>query len=324
MRSGFLGRGIGPSAFGGGGQTASWQVTTTGAETLTIAAFTVSAATVVDWGDGSSDTYSGAGARTHNYAGAGTWTVRVMQPGNVTALALNDNKVILNSSGIASMTNMATFELTAAKSGAFNSADVAGWRPSIFQLISMPAGFTGTFNSADVAAWRPINFQLYNMPAGYACVFNSADVAGWRPLTYIMYAMPNTTTTGTFNTTDVSGWRPSVFFIFRQMPASYTFIVSGGMENWTTANYVDMGSNAFSQAQVDAILYSLYRASIAPRTASGGTIILSGTNAAPSGTFQACASPPVSAATPGKEIAYELLNDSLGLFNNWATVTITA
>ena len=67
---------------------------------------------------------------------------------------------------------------------------------------------------------------------------------------------------------------------------------------------------------------ALYQASIAPRTGVNGTINVAGSNAAPSGTFQACAGPPVTAATPGKEIAHELLNDTIGAFaNHWATVT---
>ena len=101
-------------------------------------------------------------------------------------------------------------------------------------------------------------------------------------------------------------------------------VTVGGFAGWTTTNNFQMQDNGLSQSVVDAILWELYQASAAPRTVSGGTINVGGSNAAPSGTFQAVASPPVSAATPGKEIAYELLNDSLGLFNNWATVTITA
>lgn len=69
--------------------SASFTATTTGAQTLTINALTVSAATTVDWGDGSSDVYTGSGARTHNYAGAGTWTVRILEPLNVTTFRMN-------------------------------------------------------------------------------------------------------------------------------------------------------------------------------------------------------------------------------------------
>lgn len=280
---------------GGSAPAATWQVTTTGAATHTIAAFTVSSSTIVDWGDNSSDTYTGSGARTHNYAGAGTWTVTVRSPANVTALTLSDNKVTLNSANIKTMSNIVTFQANDLKAGTFNSADVAAWRPTTFSLHWMPAGYAGTFNSSDVSAWRPTTFSLSWMPAGYAGTFSSADVAAWRPTT----------------------------FSLRSMPAGYTFVVAASnFAAWTTTTDLQMQGNALTQAQVDAFLYGMYQASIAPRTAANGTINVAGSNAAPSGTYQACASPPVSASTPGREIAYELRNDALGAFaNHWATVT---
>ena len=320
--SGFLGSGIGPQAIRNQKNVASWTVTTTGAATHTIAAFTVSASTVIDWGDGSTSTYTGSGARTHDYAGAGTWTVRVMQPLNVTALTLSNNEVTLNSADIKSMINMVAFQANGLKAGTFNSSDVSAWRPTTFRLYDMPSGYAGTFNSADVSAWRPTTFALYTMPAGYAGTFNSVDVSAWRPTTFYLYSMPSGYA-GTFNSVDVSAWRPTTFAM-HSMPAGYAVTAGGGFAGWTTTTTFYIQSNALSQATVNAIIYELYQASAAPRTASGGTINVAGTNAAPSGTFQAVASPPVSASTPGKEIAYELLNDSLGLFNNWATVTITA
>jgi len=63
-----------PVMRGGSDSSASWfvmTVTTTGAQTLTLQDLTVSASTTVDWGDGSSNDYTGSGTRTHNYAGAG-------------------------------------------------------------------------------------------------------------------------------------------------------------------------------------------------------------------------------------------------------------
>ena len=76
---------------------------------------------------------------------------------------------------------------------------------------------------------------------------------------------------------------------------------------------------------MDAILWGLYQAAAAGRTASNGTINVGGTNAAPSGTYQAPTSCPVTVATPGKEIAYALTHDDCNEINNhWTTVTITA
>jgi hypothetical protein len=279
---------------------ATWTVTTTGAQTHTIAAFTVSRSTVVDWGDGNTNTYTGSGARTHDYAGAGTWTVTIADPLAVTELTLSDNKVTLNSADIAPMANMVTFTATTVKNGRFDSADVSAWRPTSFYLYSMPSGYAGTFDSADVSAWRPTSFYLYSMPSGYAGTFDSADVSAWRPTLFSLRSMPIATYTIT--------------------------ITANGFAAWSTGlNNFQMQGNSLNQTQADAILWDLYQAAKVPRTATGGTINIADTNAAPSGTFQACASPPVSAATPGKEIAHELLNDTAAVgFNKWATVTITA
>lgn len=86
----------------------------------------------------------------------------------------------------------------------------------------------------------------------------------------------------------------------------------------------ERGAAGLDTATVDAILRNLYELSATPRTATDGVIELRD-NAAPSGAFQAAASCPVSALTPGKEIAHELLHDGCGAgFNTWASVQVTA
>ena len=231
-----------------GVRPATWTVTTTGAATHTITALTVSRQITVDWGDGSTSDYTGSGARTHNYAGAGTWTVTIADPLAVTALTLSDNKVTLNSADIAPMANMVTFNASVLKAGTFDSADVAAWRPTDFYMSSMPVG-------------------------------------------------------------------------------TYTIVITAnGFAAWSTGlNDFHMQGNSLTQAQVDAILWDLYQAAKVPRTATGGTINVGGTNAAPSGTFQAASACPVTSSTDGKEIAHELLNDTCAVgFHKWTTVTITA
>ena len=283
-----------------GVRPATWTVTTTGAATHTITALTVSRQITVDWGDGSTSDYTGSGARTHNYAGAGTWTVTIADPLAVTALTLSDNKVTLNSADIAPMANMVTFNASVLKAGTFDSADVAAWRPTTFYMYSMPTGYAGTFDSADVAAWRPTAFYMYSMPTGYAGTFDSADVSAWRPTTFYMYSMP---------------------------VGTYTIVITAnGFAAWSTGlSNFQMQGNSLTQAQVDAILWDLYQAAKVPRTATGGTINVGGTNAAPSGTFQAASACPVTSSTDGKEIAHELLNDTCAVgFHKWTTVTITA
>ena len=300
--------------------TTLYTVTTTGAQTHNIASLGVSAAVTVYWGDGNSDIYTGTAARSHAYAGAGTWVVSVDEPLYVTTLSLSDNKITLNSSEIAAISNVNDFRAISLKAGTFDSADVVAWRPSYFWLLSMPAGYAGTFDSADVSAWRPSYFYLYSMPAGYAGTFDSTDVSAWRPSYFWLLSMP-AGYAGTFDSADVSAWRPSYFYLY-SMPAGYAITAGGGFADWSTITYFLMQNNGLLAATVDAILWELYQASTVPRTASGGTINISGSNAAPSGTYQAAASCPVTVATPGKEVAHELKNDGCAVgFNKWSTVT---
>ncbi len=274
--------------------TTLYTVTTTGAQTHNIASLGVSAAVTVYWGDGNSDIYTGTAARSHAYAGAGTWVVSVDEPLYVTTLSLSDNKITLNSSEIAAISNVNDFRAISLKAGTFDSADVSAWRPNVFYLYSMPAGYAGTFDSADVSAWRPGYFQMYSMPAGYAGTFDSADVSAWRP----------------------------AYFYLHSMPAGYAITAGGGFANWSTTVNFYVQNNGLTAGTVDAILWELYQASTVPRTASGGTINISDSNAAPSGTYQAATSCPVTVATPGKEIAHELKNDGCAVgFNKWTTVT---
>jgi hypothetical protein len=110
------------------------------------------------------------------------------------------------------------------------------------------------------------------------------------------------------------------------MPAagsSYTF-AANCMFAWAAATTIRCDGLGLSQATVNAILLDIWNG-FATRTGTGGTINVAGTNAAPSGTYQAATSCPVTGATPGKEIAYELINDGCGVSSkHWATVTFTA
>ena len=227
--------------------SASFTAVTSGAQTLTIGALTVSAATTVDWGDGSSNVYTGSGARTHNYAGAGTWQVRILEPLNVTTFNVNSTGVPI----------------------VLNSADVKGMlNVTDFRANSLPAGSSGTFDSADVSAWRPSYFHLYSMPSGYTFTLAAADFSAWT-----------------------------------------------GVTNF------QMQGNALTQAQVDAVLLGLYTAAQS-RTVTGGTINLSGSNAAPSGTYAAECPP-----TTGLGAKHGLLNDSCGVIDpseTWVSITTTA
>jgi hypothetical protein len=106
------------------------------------------------------------------------------------------------------------------------------------------------------------------------------------------------------------------------MATNFTFTHSaGGFTNFLATTIFQMQSMAMSTSTVDAVLWDLYQATKAPRTGSAGNINVGGSNADPSGTYQAASSCPVTGSTPGKEIAHELKNDGCGAgFNKWTTV----
>ena len=100
--------GFPPMTQGGGAPdpVATFTVTTTSAQTLTLQSLGVAAGetVTVDWGDGQSNDYTGTAQRTHAYAGAGVWTVTIHTPQHVVALDLRDSKVTtINSADIAGM-----------------------------------------------------------------------------------------------------------------------------------------------------------------------------------------------------------------------------
>jgi hypothetical protein len=347
---------------------AKYYVTVTAGQTHTINSLGVSAATVVSWGDGLSNEYTGTAQRTHVYASAGTYEVKIYTPENVTMFDLRDNltKPVVNSAQMKQMVNVQTFTLynLTNATGTINSADLVDWRPSTFTLYNLQSA-TVTLNSADMVDWRPIYFYLNNLPNATGTL-NSADMVDWRPSTFQLHTLPNATgtlnstdmvdwrpsafnitylpnatgtinsadmvdwrpsaftlynltnATGTINSADLVDWRPSIFTLYNITSATIT-IAPSSIKNWATLSELHLRTGNLTQPQADLALWECYQI---VRTATGGIINMTiAGNAAPSGTFQPCQSPPVSATTPGKEIAYELLNDSLGVgFNKWTTV----
>jgi len=206
--------------------------------------------------------------------------------------------------------------------GTFKSEHIADWRPGLFYLQSMPSGYTGPFNSSDLTSW-PTNATVFvqSMPASYTGTLNSADIAYWSPAAFRFLGLAGFS--GTFSSSDVASWNPLSFHLYN-MPTGYTHVISANSyTNFIRCNAFIMSRNGFTTNQVDTILRDLYVAAKV-RTATGGSIDVSGSNQRPSGTLQACASPPVTDTTPGKEVAYELRLDSLGVItNHWTTVTTT-
>jgi hypothetical protein len=328
--------------------------TTAPGETVTIDRMTPAAGKTltIAWGDGNS-TVVNAGdtaAKSNVYAAAGTYSIAVTLATDIVQINLHDSKLsgFQSSQLAASAINYFTcYSLGAAVASVIDSADMAAWTPSYWWLSSMPAG-TYTIDSADMAAWTPSNWYLYSMPAGTYTI-DSADMAAWTPSYWYLSSMP----AGTYaiDSADMAAWTPRNWWL-SSMPAGTYAIDSADMAAWTPRNWwlysmpagttftLDAAhfagftrcgvfradANGWSQAQVNAVLWGLYQATL-NRTVTGGTIQMDGTNAAPSGTFQAAAICSVTAATPGKEVAHELLNDGCGAIaagETWATVAVTA
>jgi hypothetical protein len=248
---------------------------------------------VVSWGDGLSNEYTGTDTRTHIYASSGTYEVKIYTPENVMTFDLRDAKVsVLNSADLKLMANV-----------------------SIFILYNL-TNTTITLNSADMVDWRPSTFTIRNLTSA-TITLNSADMVDWLPSIFTLHTLPNAT--GTLNSADLVDWRPSALTLYN-LPGATITISTNTLKNWSTTETIDLRTRNLTQPQCDLILWECYQIA---RTVAGGTINMAiAGNAAPSGVFQPCQSPPVSATTPGKEVAYELLNDSLGIgFNKWATVS---
>ena len=326
-RAGFHGAGL-ISAFAGGGGGApvfTLTATTAGAGNVTIDRLTPSGGDcTIDWGDGSTSVAvdGGVANHVHAYGAAGVWRITVNNPALITQLDIRDGQISnLNTAELAGSALTYFIARDLAAPCTVRSADMTLWMPTVWWLLNMPAGVYTT-NSSDMALWTPASWRLSNMPAGTYTI-DSAHMSAWGPTFWYLFSMP--AGTYTINISHMSAWTPTDWQLRSVHAASLTLTVaSADLAGWTTTTLMRADDNGLLQADVNSILYGMYRASIVPRTVAGGTINVGGTNAAPSGVFQAAAACPVDAATPGKEVAHELLNDGCGVgFNVWAAVTFT-
>jgi hypothetical protein len=346
-RGGFI-----PGMFGLGRNAMTLTATTVGdGDTVTLHRMTpVGGDITIDWGDGNTESVSPGDTanKTNTYASAGTYNIRISPASRLQQIDVHDSQlsgVDTNELRAAAITywrcyslggevesrvrtaDMASWDPTSwylysmpAGTYDIDSADMASWDPTIWRLYSMPAG-TYAIDSADMASWDPSNWWLYSMPAGTYSI-DSADMASWDPTRWLLFSMP----AGTYDidSADMASWDPTNWRLYSMPAGTLTVTAAANFSGWT--NTIEMRADGLSlaQAAVDDILYGMYQASAAPRTGTGGTINVGGSNAAPSGTYQAAAACPVDAATPGKEVAWELLNDTCGAFaNHWTTVTFT-
>lgn len=258
--------------------------------------------TVIAWGDGATTNVPANTDTdvTHTYGAAGSYRITIPRASKLTKLQLEDAKLGGLNTRELRRSVLTYWRTSVITDSVINSADMVDWRPTDWLLFNMPVGGSYAINTADMVDWRPDKWNLFSMPVGGSYIINTADWTAWNPRYFRIPTMPVGDTVWTIAANDFAGWvRCSEFYA---------------------------QDNGLSTTQVNAILWGMYQAATA-RTVSGGGMQLGGPNAAPSGTFQAATSCPVTVATPGKEITHELLNNGCGGVNLgrvWATVNITA
>lgn len=266
---------------------ASFTATTTGAQTVSFGNLTLAQPTVVDWGDGQQDIYTGAGARSHAYAGAGTWTIKVMTPKTVTEMDLTH----------------------------FRMTSVLGSEVSKFvNLITLRMlGLAG-------ASWA-INRQTPLPPRLTTLAFDFMPGVSWTidPIVPLPNGMINVTFTYMDNVFWTTGANapipPDLTGIY--IVASPNVVIGDTLELCRKVTTVRVENNLTDAAQ-KTILTKLY-AAFPNKEVAGGIVDLFGTGNALSGGTSQAACPP----TTTREYGYELVNDSCGVSpNHWASVTL--
>ena len=267
---------------------AKYYVTVTAGQTHTISLLGIAAgkSAVVSWGDGLSNEYTGKATRTHIYASAGTYEVKIYTPENVTEFVAISNISSINTADFAGMINMKNFELVSISNVTFDTTVLPDW--TLNRLILNNVTAAGVIRGEDMAKWGITQIYFGNIKGSVTGSIETACFASNDMSLLLNLADPI----------------PSV-------------VSENSIRNWPKLN--TLGFNNMTTQDVDLILLEAYQIN---RTVTGGKIDLLYKNAAPSGTFQAATSCPVTSATPGREIAHELLNDGCGKgFNKWATVS---
>jgi hypothetical protein len=288
-----------------GGANPSFRLTctTTGNATLTITDLTIATGktVTVDWGDGTSNDYTGAGARTHAYTGAGARSVKMTKREDITALDLEDTKL----SGTISAANPLPSKL--ASLVIKNAANI------IYNINASPLPATLTYLNFRITSGITYNVNSNPLPP-LLTYCNFDNVAG---LTYNIDTTPLPTGITILVLTSLVGAVAAALVL----PPTLTTLTINACANvvlttWTinTLRAV-VYKNSLSADQVNAALLAIW-ANKANYTYATPTIDISTTNAAPTGTYQEM-NPP----TTGNEAKYDLVNDVPAPGPAWAVTT---
>src|SRR5574343_541669 len=137
--------------------------TTTGAATLTLQRIDLATgkSCTIDWGDGSSNSYTdanNASTKTHAYAGAGTYTVKITNPKEFTAIDLRDDKITFNSNQLKLCgANLVNIYITKSSGigSVFNTSDINHLNLSYQLYLNYTIEGTYTINTDHLKAMTP-------------------------------------------------------------------------------------------------------------------------------------------------------------------------
>ena len=261
---------------GGGAVLHLTATTTAAAEAVTLARMTLNIPGAIYWGDGTVTRVAAndTTAKSHTYDAPGTYKITVPQATHITNVGIDNAKIGGLNTAELRHSPMVYFWVALATGCTIDSADMVAWRPTRWYLYSMPAG-TYAIASVDMVAWRPTSWLLFSMSAGTYAI-DSADMVAWGPTTWQLYSMPAAS-------------------------SSYTFAASV-MRNWTAATEIRCNDLNLSEAVVDTIVHDIWSGK-AGYTYAAPKLYIGGTNANPSGAYQAVCPP-----TSGLEEVWDLVH----------------
>ncbi len=286
---------------------ASFTYTTTGAATATIQRVYVASEVQIDWGDGSARTIFSTNQAniTHNYAGAGTYTVNFY--GAWAAITqfhwYSDTKLSGNISAATWPTGLQYLYLQSTSVSGNISA--ATW-PTGLQFLFLYS----TSVSGDISAvtW-PTGLQQLRLQS--TSVSGDISAATW-PTGLQQLWLYSTSVSG-----DISAatWPTGLQFLYLYS-TSVGHAGGSGLGAAVGMQDLRLQNCALTQTEVDNVLADL-DAARAGFTYTAPIANVSGTNAAPSGIYQYAVTP-----STGKEYEYRLENDADGEgFKKWVITT---
>ena len=205
----------------------------------------------VDWGDGNYDTYTTSGNKTHTYASAGQYRVRV--EGSLTGFGAAVSRPELV--GCLSFGRLGITSLALALRASTNLTQCPSRLPS--GVTATNSMFTGsTAFNGDVSSWDVSNVTNMNFMFDLATNFNG-DVSSWdvSNVTTMQFLFRASSFNGDVSSWDVSNVTDmqSMFRVnaFQQPLNSWNFV---GTVNLTNFMFGKTGSNSYNTADYDDLL----------------------------------------------------------------------